>query len=67
MSSSHPGGLVWRRSSKCDGGACVEVAELDAVIKIRDSTEPDSVPIEISRDVWQDFISWLRTGAFGAQ
>lgn len=67
MGSSHPGGLVWRRSSKCDGGACVEVAELDAVIMIRDSTEPDGDPIKISRDVWRDFISSLRTGSFGAQ
>lgn len=64
MGSSHPGGLVWRRSSKCDGGACVEVAELDAMIMIRDSAEPGNAPIVVSRDVWQDFVSWVRTSAF---
>lgn len=65
MDSSHPGRLVWRRSRKCDGGACVEVAELDAVIMIRDSAEPGSTPLTVSHDVWRDFVSWVRNSAFG--
>jgi hypothetical protein len=61
--SHHPVGLVWRRSSRCNGGACVEVAELDEMIIIRDSAEPGHTLIAVSRDVWRDFLSWVQTRA----
>jgi hypothetical protein len=64
VDSSHLDGLEWRRSSKCDGGACVEVAELNTVIMIRDTNEPDHTPLAVSRDVWQVFVSRVRAGHF---
>lgn len=64
MDLSHqPPGLRWRRSGKCDGGACVEVAELGETILIRDSAEPNRTPVTVSRDVWRAFISRVRASA----
>lgn len=64
MGSSHLHGLEWFRSSKCDSGACVEIAALDAEVLIRDSAEPGNLPLAVSHDVWQDFVSGVRAGIF---
>ena len=64
MDSSHLDGMGWTRSSKCDSGACVEVAALDAKILIRDSTELSLTPLTVSRVAWQEFVSALRVGIF---
>jgi hypothetical protein len=65
VDSSHLDGLEWRRSSRCDAGACVEVAKLDAMIMIRDSAEPDS-SVAISYDIWRGFVSKVQAGLFDA-
>ncbi len=67
MDSSHLDGLEWFKSSKCDAGACVEVAALDAVVLIRDSAEPGNAPLVVSHDAWRDFVSGLRAGVFGGR
>ena len=61
---SHLGGLEWVRSSKCDAGACVEIATVDAVVLIRDSADPSLTPLAVSRDTWRNFVSALRAGIF---
>ena len=64
MDSSHLGGLEWRRSSRCDGGACIEVGKLDAMIIIRDTGEPGHTPLVVSQNVWQVFVSRIQAGHF---
>lgn len=64
MDSSQLCGLEWRSSSNCDGGTCVEVAALDVAVLIRDSAEPDKIPLAISHDVWRDFVSAVRACVF---
>ena len=64
MDSSRLDSSKWRRSSKCDGGACVEVAQLGVVIMIRDSAEPRNAPLAVSKEVWRDFASAVRAGVF---
>lgn len=64
MDSSYLDSLKWRRSRRCNGGTCVEVAELDSVIMIRDSAEPSNTPIIVSRDAWRDFVLGVRVGLF---
>jgi len=64
VDSSHLDGLEWFRSSKCDAGACVQVAALDATVLIRDSAEPDKTPLAVSHDVWRDFVSAVRACVF---
>ena len=66
MDSSHLGGLDWRRSSKCDSGACVEVADLGTLIMIRDSAGDGYLPIAVSRPAWRDFLTGVRAGTFDA-
>lgn len=63
MDSSHLDGLEWRRSERCDGGTCIEVAEVDAVIMIRSSAEPDT-SLSVSHDIWRDFVSRVQAGIF---
>ena len=65
MDSSHLDGLEWRRSSRCESAACVEVAKLDAMIMIRDSAEPGS-SVAISHDIWRGFVSGVQAGLFDA-
>jgi uncharacterized protein DUF397 len=64
VDSSHLGGLEWLRSSKCDAGACLEVAVLGTVIMIRNSAEPGKPPVVVSRDVWRDFVRDIQAGVF---
>jgi hypothetical protein len=66
VDSSYLDSLSWRRSSRCNGGSCVEVAELDSVIMIRDSAEPGNTPIIVSRDAWLNFVLGVRIGLFQA-
>jgi hypothetical protein len=61
VGSSHPDGLEWRRSKWCDGGTCIEVAELDTGIMIRNSAQPD-IFLEVGDDAWRDFVSRVRAG-----
>ena len=65
MDSSHLDGLEWRRSGRCDGGACIEVAKLDAMIMIRESTEPNTLLL-IGHGIWREFVTGVRAGLFDA-
>ncbi|KAB1935042.1 DUF397 domain-containing protein [Micromonospora sp. ALFpr18c] len=53
---------VWRKSSYSDnnGGACVEVAELDTSIAVRDSKNPSGPTLRFSRGAWTGFIRTVR-------
>lgn len=64
MDLSHLDGLEWCRSSKCDAGACVEVAALGEMVLIRDSAEPGLTPLAVRRDAWWDFVSSIVAGHF---
>jgi hypothetical protein len=56
------GGVTWRRStrSRGNGGDCVEVAELDDTVGLRDSKEPTGPVLRIDRVAWQAFVAGLR-------
>lgn len=44
---------VWRRSSRCETAACVEIATLpDGRVGIRDSKHPDREPLVWHRAQW---------------
>ena len=61
MDSSQLDGLKWRRSSRCNGGQCVEVAQLGDEVMVRDSADPDWI-IAVSNGNWQEFITDVRAG-----
>ncbi|HEY8474928.1 MAG TPA: DUF397 domain-containing protein [Natronosporangium sp.] len=54
--------LVWRRSTRCDNSACVEVAQLKSGVALRDSTLPDGPTLSFPSDDWASFVANLRAG-----
>ncbi|MFD6566298.1 DUF397 domain-containing protein [Micromonospora profundi] len=54
--------LVWRKSSYSDnnGGACVEVAELDTSVVVRDSKDPKGSTLRFTRGAWTEFVHSIR-------
>jgi len=61
---SNPTQYAFRKSTRCEGGACVEVAVSDQVL-IRNSTAPDKV-IAFSKEEWRAFVAGVRIGEFEA-
>ncbi|TYB69689.1 DUF397 domain-containing protein [Nonomuraea sp. PA05] len=56
---------MWRRSSFCNGAtACVEVAEVEGLVALRDSKEPDGPVLLYSRLEWEAFLAGVRAGEF---
>jgi len=53
----------WRKSSRCDGGACLEVGCGDAVIGVRDSKDRGAGPVLVfSSEEWRGFTARVRRG-----
>jgi hypothetical protein len=52
----------WRKSSYSgtNGGDCVEAADLDGRILVRDTTDRGGVVLSISPDAWCRFMGTLR-------
>ena len=60
-------GLKWRRSSKCDGGACVEVSTSGDVIVVRRSGDPTGAIIYLDAGKWREFVSEVQAGRFDSE
>jgi hypothetical protein len=54
--------ILWRRSSFCANGDCLEVAEQDRMILIRDSKNPGQTPIRITRAELAAFADGIKAG-----
>jgi hypothetical protein len=54
---------IFRKSSFCSVGTCVEVAEDADRVQVRSSTEP-SVVVSVTRDEWVDFVRGVKAGEF---
>ena len=52
--------LMWRKSSRCDGGACTEIAVQDDAILVRSSSEPDGPILAFSPAAWRDLIAGIK-------
>jgi len=59
-----PEGPQWVRSSFCSSSACVEVARADELVFLRDSKQPDRVPLEFTSAEWAAFLAGARRGDF---
>ena len=57
--------VVWRKSSRSDTGAstCVEVANLDHAVAVRDSTSPSGPALIITPTGWSVFLGRVKAGA----
>jgi hypothetical protein len=57
---------VWHKSSRSagTGGNCVEVANLDTVVAVRDSKAPDNGMLVFGRSEWSAFVDATKQGEF---
>ena len=53
----------YRRSTKCEGGSCLEVGAVEQNVHIRDSTRP-AVELRISREDFAGFLDAVKRGEF---
>lgn len=54
---------TWRKSTRCETSACVEVATEGPLVGLRNSTRPE-VHLAIDASAWRQFIAGVRTGEF---
>ena len=54
--------IAWQRSSRCEGGTCVEVADLQTEIAIRDSKDPQGPILRFTRSEWIAFVQGIESG-----
>jgi hypothetical protein len=52
----------FRRASYCAAGECVEVAQHDDVITLRDSAQPHGGVINYAAEDWRSFIRRVKAG-----
>jgi len=60
------GATQWRRSSTCNGGACVEVSSLGLAVAVRDSADPDGIILTFPSSDWSEFIASVKAGMHGS-
>ncbi|WP_406160585.1 DUF397 domain-containing protein [Streptomyces sp. NBC_01005] len=53
----------WRKSSYSNGtgGECVEIADLESAVGVRDSKQPRGPRISVRRSAWERFVASLHT------
>jgi len=58
--------LVWRKSSASGpySDNCVEVAEVDDRVLVRDSKNPDGPVLQFTRDQWATFVGATKAGEY---
>jgi Domain of unknown function (DUF397) len=67
MSSFEAGSTTqphWRTASLCTGGECIEVAQVDDLIMLRDSLQPRGDILHWTVQEWRSFIVGIRAGKF---
>lgn len=65
----HIDDLDWRKSSYSggNGGACVEVADQDGMILVRDTKDHGHGPVHrYTHDEWRAFVTGIRNGKFAS-
>jgi hypothetical protein len=55
---------VWRKSTLCFSGECVEVSAHDGMVLMRDSKNPLGDVLRYSADEWRSFVRAVQSGQF---
>jgi hypothetical protein len=55
---------VWRRSSFCASGECVEVARLDDMIVMRDSKDPSGDTLRYTTEEFRLLVRAIKVGEY---
>jgi len=62
--AERPVQLTWRKASFCASGECLEVAQQDGVIILRDSVQPDGSMLHYAAREWRSFVRDIKAGEF---
>jgi hypothetical protein len=54
--------LSWRTAGLCASKECVEVAQRDGVVMLRDSTQPHGTVLRYATQEWHAFVSEIQSG-----
>lgn len=54
----------FKRSSFCSGGTCVEVAQADGRVLVRDSKDFKAQPLVFDSEEWSAFVQGVKAGEF---
>jgi hypothetical protein len=54
----------WRKASYCVTGECVEVAEHNGMIVLRDSKQPCGAALIYTAEEWHSFLRGIKNGEF---
>jgi hypothetical protein len=52
--------LKWRKSSRCNDGACIEIAIQGYAILLRSSIDPDGPVLAFTPTAWRDLIANIK-------
>lgn len=63
MGQTESSAQMWRKSSRCDSGQCVEVGWRTGGVAVRDSTLVD-VHVVFDRASWRGLVRDLKSGLF---
>jgi predicted secreted Zn-dependent protease len=62
--STSVGGVDWRVSRTCEGGACVGVARQGDVVLIGNASNSESPINKFTLDEWRQFLAGVKLGDF---
>lgn len=65
--AERPAQLAWRKASFCASGECVEAAQRDGVIILRDSTQPSGRMLHYTAEDWRSFVQDVKTDRFNVR
>ena len=54
--------LAFRTASFCGGGECIQVAQRDGMIVLRDSTQPYGAMLHYAVGDWSSFVRNIKSG-----
>jgi Domain of unknown function (DUF397) len=52
--------ITWRKSTASAGGSCLEAADHDGLVLVRDSMNPDGVLLSLTPAAWCAFLTDIR-------
>ncbi len=62
--AGRPVQLAWRKASFCASGECVEVAQRDGAVILRDSVQPSGRLLRYTGEQWRSFVRSVKAGEF---